>query len=270
MKNKILSLVIIAILVSMLFILTGCSNNTDVNSEDGNSENNTEIEEKNSAKLTPKRDMSDYDTLYWGYVDENDNWVIEPQYRTASTFAKNGLAVVSVHKDDKSIKYGYINENNEVVLDLIYDEAQPFSENGYAGVSLDGNAGIINSNGEFVCSFENVWYAAYCEGTNLVKVVKEELSNREYAFYDLNGNQVTEYKYWEAMMNGIITTCYRGYVQVCDKDTQLYGLLDKDGNVKLECKYKTMLYYSDEELWLVSDENGKYFINENGEKIKDW
>lgn len=50
----------------------------------------------------------------------------------------------------------------------------------------------------------------------------------------------------------------------------LYGLLDKSGKEIIECKYKSILYYSDEELWLVTDDNEKYFINEKGEKVKDW
>ncbi len=265
MKKKILYLGLsIILLIAILFTLTGCSNKEE-NKKTNDEDTSMTLQNEQKSKITPKRDTS----KEWGYVDESDNWVIEPQYRTASEFSKNGLALISVHKED-SVKYGYINENNEVVLDLIYDEAQVFSSEGYAGAVTDDKVGIINSQGEFVCTFENVWYAAFCEETNLVKVVKDKHTDRVYAFYDLEGNQITEYKYWEANIGGIVTSCNNGYIEICDKDTMLYGLLDKTGKEIVECKYKTMLYYSDEELWLVTDDSEKYFINEKGEKVKDW
>lgn len=279
MKKKILCLGIVVLLLITLFVLTGCSNdykneNTNAITNNNTKENEAETskqEEKN--KLVARRDMSDYDTLYWGFVyadnyfEDEAKWVIEPKYKKANDFSDNGLALVQLAD---SGKFGYINSNNEFKLEPIYNEAQTFSNEGYAGVVTDDKVGIINSQGEFVCTFENVWYAAFCEETNLVKVVKDKFTDRVYAFYDLNGNPITEYKYWETNIGGIVTSCNNGYIEICDKETKLYGLLDKTGKEIVECKYKTMLYYSDEELWLVTDDSAKYFINEKGEKVKDW
>lgn len=266
MKKKIFYLAIVTlILVTTLFTLTGCSNNTK--NENASDKNISGTSQK--SKLTPKRDFEN--SKNWGFIDENNNWIIEPKYKSASDFSNNGMALVQLVDTQK---YGYINEQDEFVLQADYILAQPFSNEGYAGVTTDDKVVIINSKGEFVCTFDDAWYAAFCEGTNLVKVVKDKFTDRSYAFYDLEKNQITEYKYWEQNIGGITVSCNKGYIEVgirqIDTNSMLYGLLDKSGKEVIECKYQSMTYYDDEQLWLVEDVNGKYYINEKGEKVKDW
>ncbi len=268
MKKKILKVISVILLVIMLFVLTGCSNNTEnENTSDKNVSETSQKEQK--SKLTPKRDFEN--SKNWGFIDENNNWIIEPKYKSASDFSDNGIALVQLIDTQK---YGYINEHDEFVLQANYTLAQPFSNEGYAGVTTDDKVGIINSKGEFLCTFDNVWYVAFCEGTNLVKVVKDKFTDRSYAFYDLEKNQITEYKYWEQNIGGITTSCNKGYIEVgirqIDTNSMLYGLLDKSGKELIECKYQSMIFYDDEQLWLVEDGSEKYFINEKGEKVKDW
>lgn len=269
MKKMIFYLaIVILILVTTLFTLTGCSNNTkNENASDKNISGTLQKEQK--SKLIPKRDFEN--SKNWGFIDENNNWVIEPKYKSASNFSDNGMALV---QSVDTQKYGYINEQDEFVLQADYILAQPFSNEGYAGVTTDDKVGIINSKGEFVCTFDDVWYVAFCEGTNLVKVVKDKFTDRSYAFYDLEKNQITEYKYWEQNIGGITASCNKGYIEVgirqIDTNSMLYGLLDKSGKEVIECKYQSMTYYDDEQLWLVEDGNEKYYISEKGEKVKDW
>lgn len=55
-----------------------------------------------------------------------------------------------------------------------------------------------------------------------------------------------------------------------------YGLINENGEEVVECKYKYMSYDEDEKLYLVNEDNGTvisgnlYYINEKGEKVKEW
>lgn len=53
----------------------------------------------------------------FGYADENLNIVIEPQYRTASVFTKQGFAVITDSLDQK----GVIDKNNHIIVPANYE-----------------------------------------------------------------------------------------------------------------------------------------------------
>ena len=63
---------------------------------------------------------------------------------------RNGMATI---QDQSSNKYGYINENNELVIDKKYNTAGDFSSLGFAIVGLHGKKGLINKKGEIAIPF---------------------------------------------------------------------------------------------------------------------
>lgn len=74
-----------------------------------------------------------------GYIDENNNIIIDLQYEIAMSFSE-GFAVVG-----KDSKCGYINKKGEIVIPIIYDAATQFL-NGEGKVKKDGRWGSIDIN----------------------------------------------------------------------------------------------------------------------------
>lgn len=83
------------------------------------------IPEQNSAgKLTAK----------WGFIDGTGQWVLKPQFETASDFS-NGVACVrgefdgdAITLQEKPKTWGYINREGKFVIPPVYMHASPFSE----------------------------------------------------------------------------------------------------------------------------------------------
>ena len=78
----------------------------------------------------------------FGYIDVDNNIVIEPQYECAMSFSE-GLACVT----EVGGKTGYINRDGEVVIPFEYDAGTAFRE-GIARVKKDGRWAKITVDGE--------------------------------------------------------------------------------------------------------------------------
>lgn len=91
----------------------------------------------------PKEDMIcvDIDGLF-GYVNMQNELVIEPKYELAQSFSQ-GLASVMLND-----KYGYIDKTGETVLDFEYDLATPFEEDETARIKKDGRWASITKDGK--------------------------------------------------------------------------------------------------------------------------
>lgn len=74
---------------------------------------------------------NDYSNPQYGYMDEEGNVVIEPQFFWAFNFDESGYARVWVNKDDKT--YSLIDKNGEIVRKTPYTDIMDFN-NGYAMV----------------------------------------------------------------------------------------------------------------------------------------
>lgn len=77
-----------------------------------------------------------------GFVNQQGDWVIEPQYDKARAF-RNGLAPVYVGKN-----WGYINAKGEMVIKPQYPDAEIFSRDGLAPVKVGKEWGFVDASGE--------------------------------------------------------------------------------------------------------------------------
>ncbi len=86
----------------------------------------------------PKEDMVcvDVDGLF-GYVNMQNEMVIEPKYELAQSFS---MGVANVMLGDK---YGYVDKTGKEVIGFKYELATPFEEDGTARVKQDGRWAII-------------------------------------------------------------------------------------------------------------------------------
>ena len=104
MKKKVLSLGIVAILVTMLVLLTGCGNseNSNKNSEENNEQVNATSSDNNSESekgLT----VGDY-TIKYGYYKDNNVTVIK--INEDGTLTRGG------------VEYTYTVENDQIITSL--------------------------------------------------------------------------------------------------------------------------------------------------------
>ena len=89
-----------------------------------------------------KHDLSD--NLY-GFIDENLNEKIKPEYIEATSFSE-GLSAV---RKANSKEFIYIDKNNKVILSGNYEKAYPFKD-GLAKVIINKKEVFINKDGEIV------------------------------------------------------------------------------------------------------------------------
>ena len=97
----------------------------------------------------------------WGYVNASGEVVIEPQYKDAEVFSKDGLAPVKINK-----LWGFINTKGELVIEDKYDISVAFIGfltsgdekgfiNGLARVKHNKKWGFINTQGQAI---SNEWF----------------------------------------------------------------------------------------------------------------
>lgn len=73
------------------------------------------------------------------YIDFEGNFIENKAVLNKSLFAKR-----------KGLKWGFVNKDDEYVIEAKYDFVTEFNRNGFAGIKKDGKWGAINQNGEVV------------------------------------------------------------------------------------------------------------------------
>lgn len=134
MKKKILGVGIIIILMVMLFILTGCGNNS-TEKNNGNEKNSS-----NDNKEIALYPVKDNESGKFGYVDNNGKWAIEPKYTSASGF-DTGTGLAKVKTSNKSFTVGFINKKGELVIEDKYGSGTSSFHNGYAVLETENTGG---------------------------------------------------------------------------------------------------------------------------------
>jgi hypothetical protein len=80
----------------------------------------------------------------YGFLNENGEWAIQPQYNGVHFF-KNNLAGIKNNSD----KWGFINCNNEIIIEPQFEFVGHFQE-GFAAIKLNDKWGFINRKGEII------------------------------------------------------------------------------------------------------------------------
>ena len=214
----------------------------------------------------------------WGYINENGNELIAPQYDDANLFSE-GLATVTVKN-----KSGYIGKSGKTILPLIFKEAESF-HNGNAIVMFDSLYGLINRKGEFVINpeyeelsdgAENIYIGVKNGKSGYINKVGKPITrfdfdvatdfndglaivsvNNKYGIVNSVGKFVIEPLYDELINIG------KGLLKASNNDK--WGVIDLKGNNVTSFIYDAIGEYKDG-LSLVAA-NGKYgFINAAGEE----
>lgn len=195
------------------------------------------------GQLQPRMDET---TTLWGYVNEQNQWVIQPTYKTADSFM-DGLARVS----NTNSFYGVINERNEVVVPLVNAYVGLFSE-GMAHAQ-DGTSflyGYYGRTGNLIVPFQYEMANSFSSGLAAVR------QNNKWGFIDNTGKIVITPQFdgsdynaeddWLGDYGFDFDLGYNfsdGYCIV--KKNGLKGLIDKRGAVVIDFKYGSLSLNSD-------------------------
>ncbi|RKM55112.1 WG repeat-containing protein [Butyrivibrio sp. X503] len=191
----------------------------------------------------------------WGYINKNGEFMIEPQYKSAEDFGKNGYALV----ENMDGTFVFIDENGNEVSKK-YSNAYPFSDNGLAIVceSDSKRAGYVNDDFEFV--IENDGYVKHpFSDNNLAAVSKKVDKAFIWGFINEKGEQVIDFQFG-AVPYGFVN----GYCVVCKGGK--WGFIDETGNYIFEKKFSRQPNsFSEDGIALIQDDNGLYgYIKTDG------
>lgn len=190
----------------------------------------------------------------YGYVNMNDNVLVEPIYGGAGNFNEDGLASVCSVEG----KYGLVNINGEVVCEPIYSRIGEFSENLAVVETSEGKCGFIDTDGKFVINPVYNSAGSFSEGMAAV-----ETDDGKWGYIDVNGNYVINpaYDSAEGFSEGL------AFVKCGDK----YYYIDHAGSMLIECSDSQSWRSFHEGYKLVEGENGRFaYMDKNGKLITDY
>lgn len=201
----------------------------------------------------------------YGYIDATGEYVIPPQYDYATDFDDFSRAVVTLDG-----KQGIIDSDGNYILDCEYDMVgdligqgapRSFDDYGYCRITnYDSGTALINTEGEFICSFDYVRIGDFCRnGLAPVGIAVEGDSTRA-AFINTKNEIVlsTDYEFAGTFSpNGLALV----------EKNEKYGYINMDGEEVIPLQYEYAGAFSRYGLSVVLDETTVYVINEQGESL---
>lgn len=195
----------------------------------------------------------------YGFVDDNDQWVIQPQYDDADEFSE-GFAKVKIND-----KYGFIKTDGSWLVEPQYDYALDF-RNGFAKVEVDNMYGFIKSDGSWLVEpkFDEAW--------NFYDGIARVMIDEEYGFIKTDGTYLKEPQYEDA------GDFHEGFAIVVEDDEA--GYIKTDGSYLVEPKFRRAWDFKDgiaqviieEEYWLYGflKSDGTYLLEPIYDYVDDF
>ena len=172
----------------------------------------------------------------WGFLDAQGRVVAKCQYEEIDD-PSEGMVPVKLNK-----KWGCLDELGRLAVECQYEEIEAFSD-GKAKARKGKNWGVIDRSGRVIIPFEYGYLGEFSDGmivfTNLVPVAFS--GPIRYGFLNSQGQVIVEPKYQA------VTSYYQGIAEVMDDDENL-GLVDKEGNMVLDCLY-SFIGISFDDIW---------------------
>ena len=194
----------------------------------------------------------------WGFINEEAEEIIEPQYEDYCAFS-SGFAAVC-----KNGKWGFINKQNEVIVPFEYEIPEYSCFNKYfAPVGKNGKFGFIDQSNCAVIPFkyENALIRSRYGKLFPVK------QNGKWRFIDYKERKVIQLEFNDVECNSDGYSVYHVMRKVGDK--KLYGLVDARANrLLVPCEYLSLC--PNPNSIQAQKQNNKYvLLNWNGEEISE-
>lgn len=219
----------------------------------------------------------------WGFMDKNENVIIEPIYKELVDIFRGDYAVVNKEGKYKEVefidkkgniafgqkfwgaksfteglapaaiglyKWGFINTEGKMVIEPTFKEVDYFYE-GFARAKKDDEWGLIDKKGNWV--IKPNYSGLYRVSNGLVQFEKKN----KYGFMNTEGKVIIDNDYEDAtyFANGVAAVKKKG----------LYGVIDKTGKEIIPFKY-TMLGSFNEGL-AAAEINGKLCFIDLADKV---
>lgn len=204
----------------------------------------------------------------YGFIDKNDNWVIEPQFHGANFRFQHDRGAVK----NEDWLYGYCDINGELVIPYKYKSAGDFSMDGTAAVKTDENKWlIIDKNGETILDLGDKYtqVGGFWEG--MASVINEAGA---CGFIDKSGKEIIPLKYEPVTLyleedgKGTYFSKENNVGTFAHKATGKKGLLNKEGKELCEFKYDYMPVYAKDNGTIVVKIGDKFgALSDKGEEI---
>lgn len=198
--------------------------------------------------LAVKKDKNENGFVSYGYVNTSGEWVIKPQFKSASKFQENGFAIVKLEDG-----YSVINDKGEIITNNQYESISGF-ENGVAEFYQgDKKYGAIDQKGkEIAKDYEDLEVTT----DGFIKAKKD-------GKYGLLTSEGKTYVNFEFEQIGAISA--NGFVAV--KQNGKWGYVTKGGKFVIDPVYSKAEEFK-ENGYAVVAKDGKYgLINEKGETV---
>lgn len=182
-----------------------------------------------------------------GFIDENGNWIVSPQYDEVNDFFWDDMIEVK-----NNGKWGYVNLTDQTVITPQFDEVRFFEDNGTACVKKDGKWLFIDKTGKTVRKTEIEEIEFQYDRPS------RAMTNGKWGYVDTNLNFIIEPKYEDA---GIFYN-NRAFVKLSGK----YGYIDTLGKIVIEPQFEEPGDFPYN--WAAVKYNGKFgFINPEGKFV---
>lgn len=224
----------------------------------------------------------------WGYINEEGNIKINPQFTKVRLFHEN-LAAVRCNN-----KWGYIDTNGNIRIDTLFEDAYSFNE-GIALVKLNSLYGYINTKGKFLIFPEYKDGFSFNENRAIV-----ELDYHKWVIIDTTNMIIANEIDYYGNEDGFPPDYYYNsgvlILPKSDYDSDIIQVVNKKGKNRripnlhlsssgysdslilynknglfgyLNLKYKKIIKeeynfasdFIDGKAWVVNSDSGKYFIN---------
>ncbi|MCD7970666.1 MAG: WG repeat-containing protein [Alistipes sp.] len=165
---------------------------------------------------------------------ERFEWVISPRYSEIRHFWDSDIAPVEFWDDqERRYRYFYIDRDENPVMEFKYEYLGPFFEGRAVVGNSGGPYGVIDRDGNLVADviYEDLKY--YKEG--LCPFFRDGYGG----FLDMDGNEVIS---WPGIFPGLFSD---GYAVFYDSESEMVGVLDKEGHMVISPVFERLGPYSD-------------------------
>ncbi|HEY6162819.1 MAG TPA: WG repeat-containing protein [Bacteroidia bacterium] len=210
-----------------------------------------------SQSISVKQDEKS--NLY-GFVDENDNYIVKPTYKEVDF--NFGMKPGIFYVVNKNEKYGYVNDRGKEVVPCKYDHASSF-DNGYCIVEIktgefDRVMGLLDSTGREVVPVKYGQLEFYPKEKVLLV---GETSSSDVGLMGLDGKMIIpfQYEFWsKRISNGLWPV---GKNDMC-------GVVNMKNEIIVPFEYEMIENYSDELGLAPAKKGGKFgFIDRTGKVV---
>lgn len=206
---------------------------------------------KSEISLYPAYEK-DQNQKLWGYIDANGDFKIEPKFQFAGNFDENGLA--KIYDEEKM---GLVNENCETIVPPIYDAISDLNEDVMSAVQ-GNNYSILDKSGNILFSSSDYLFLGI-SSEGYISAAKKAGDDVKMGYIDKNGKELIEPKY------NIAYDFKNGRALVRNAEDK-YAIIDNTGKVIKELKYENVSPAEDNETFIFTDEKNLYgYLDKNGD-----